>query len=527
MFKKYFMSIIIFLLVIIFSFSVVKAEEVEAITVSDREMAIACALSYVPLTEGKTMSQNFDLGSFKLISKTVNFVNAKFNLHDYATIHELDDWTVADFHNKEISEKSMAAFVLEKDNNLIIVFRGTDTEALADVAYGINNYHNQEEYAKKYVLEILEKYSAKEGEYKIYVTGHSLGGYLAQIAGAEIARNIEQYDNLELDRIVDFNGIGINFLTYLGEEYNYGNQAETIETLKDLGKEEGKLISYYTYGDLVSALGVHYGEMRMLLPSIDSVDYHRNNYKILGNLNKRLKLSEKLDGFIEKDTFNTFNIFKTEIHAAKELYQLDDSIIAFVNLTHEADVFATIETDKAMNPVDVKLIEADTALSSHLNQEKEKIETKKSITLKAITSYASAKRYEWYESTDNQETWKLIETSTIRVDDLDYNPEEKPTNTLYVDINGFEEGQTKHYKVISYYDDYYVPGKVEKNETTKQYEWEAKGEPTGTVKYQADEIIAVTRKKESKLKFNLQKIFDIFKKWFSLRDIFNSLFKFR
>ena len=150
MLKKYFITILIFLIVILFGISTAKAADIPDSQVSDREMAIACALSYVPLKEGKTMSQNFNLGQFKLISKIVNDINSKFNLHGYATIHELDEWKVVSFRNKEISEKSMAAFVLEKDNNLIIVFRGTDFEALADVAYGLTNYHNQEEYANKY-----------------------------------------------------------------------------------------------------------------------------------------------------------------------------------------------------------------------------------------------------------------------------------------------------------------------------------------------------------------------------------------
>lgn len=501
--------ILIFFMITMFSFTVVKAEETEIDAVSDREMAIACALSYVPLREGKTMAQNFDIGQFKLISKIVNDINSKFNLHDYATIHELDEWEVVDFRNKEFSEKSMAAFVLEKDNNLIIAFRGTDMEWLADVAYGITNYHNQEKYANKYVLEILEEYGAKNDHYKIFVTGHSLGGYLAQTAGAEIARKIEMYNNLELERIVTFNGIGINFLTYLGDKYNYGSQQQNIETLKSLGDEE-KLIEYYVYGDVVSALGVHYGEMRMLLPSIDSIAYHRTNYKLLEDLNRRIKLSKKLSSFVEKDKYN---IFKTDIYSAKDLYQLNDSIVAFLNLTHEADAFATIETEKSANPAEVKIAESkglltevkDYFLSS--NKGVEKLEIKKSTKIKAITSYASAKKYEWYVSSDKN-NWELIKTSTININDPLFNSKELPTNTIDININEFEQGETKYYKVISYYDDNYISSKYHYNEEKNEYEYvedesKSKQEEARTI----EKIIKVTRKKEKNVITILRSLF--------------------
>ena len=504
---------LIFCLMFVLSASVVKAAETKNSSVSDREMAIACALSYVPLREGKTMSQNFNIGQFKLISKVVNDINSKFNLHDYATIHELDDWKVASFRNREISEKSMAAFVLEKDNNLIIAFRGTDFEALADVAYGLTNYHNQEEYANKYVLEILDKYGAKNENYTIYVAGHSLGGYLAQTAGAELARNIGKYDNLELGRIVTFNGIGINFLTYLGEKYNYGNQQQNIETLKDLGNKE-KLIEYYVYGDVVTALGVHYGEMRMILPSIDSITYHRTNYKLLEDLNKKIKLSERLSGFVERDSFN---IFKTDIYSAKDLYQLNDSIVAFLNLTHEADAFATIETEKSINAPELKIAESkglltevkDYFLSSTKNLER--LEIKESTKLKAITSYASAKKYEWYVSKDKR-NWELIKTSTI-----EENQKEQPTNTLDIDIKSFEEGETKYYKVVSYYNDNYVSSKYHYNEAKAQYEYvenetKSQHEESKTI----EKTIQIKRKKDNKVKIvnalrNLKNLFSFFR----------------
>lgn len=474
-------------------------------TVSDREMAIASALAYVPLQKNKTMAQNFDIGRFSGISRIVNFVNSKFNLHDYATIDELNDWLVADFHNKEFSEKSMAAFVLEKDNNVIIVFRGTDTEVLGDIKYGLKNYHDQEKYAKKYVSDILNEYSSKDGNYNIYVTGHSLGGYLAQIAGShvysELKNNNEKYNTLSLERIVYFNGIGINFLTYFGDKYNYGNQAETIANLKDLGNQ-GKLISYYTYGDLVSALGVHYGEMRALLPSIDSIAYHRDNYKIISSITANAKLYNKLHSIIERDRFNAF---KTDIKDAKNFYKLGNSLISYINLTHEADAFACIGLADSKNTPTLKVINKTTALSAHLNKDTDFVESTKSIKLEALTSYASTKKYEWYVS-DNKKDWTLLKT----VDLYNLNGQ-APENTLKIDINSIQKGNSKYYKVVAHYDDNYISSKYTYNTTKKQYEY-VKTDMSKKIEYKPiSKIVEVKRKETTKTK--IKKIFSIFRRF--------------
>lgn len=467
--KKY-LIILLVCIMLVLPISVVNAAPNNNDAVSDRHIAIACALSYAPLQEGKTMKQNFDLGNITIVSDVVNLVNGKVNLHDFATIEEVDDWIVDDYHNKEISEKSMAVFTLRKGNNIIIAFRGTDFEALADVVYGFTNYHNQEEYADKYVLGVLEKYSKMDGNFNIYVAGHSLGGYLAQTAGATMEQNINKYPNLRLARIVSFNGIGINFLTWLGEKINYGNQAETIATLKKLGSpEEGRLIEYYTYGDLVSALGVHYGEMRMLLPSIDSIAYHRENNVLLANLNQKLNFGAKLEEIIKKDRLN---IFKTEIHGAKQLYKLDESILAFLVLTHEADAFVTIDLENSQQDVEIKVLENQKGLVAQLTEGKTKFEIKDSTTLKAITNYASVKKYEWYVSSDKNSLGDLVFTSTIDVNDPKYNANAKPTNTYDVNINDFEKGETKYYTIKAYYDDDYTTSRYKKNPTTNQYEYE-------------------------------------------------------
>ena len=507
MIKKYFMIITIFCMVMLISIPMVQAATIEPNTY-EREMAIACALSYMPLTENKTIGLQLKLGPLK---DFINNINAIINVHDFASIEELDDWIVADFHNKEITEKSLAAFVLQKDNDLMIIFRGTDLEGFGDFLYGVKNYHGQEEYANKYVLEIMDRYSKKEGKFNIYVAGHSLGGYLAQTSGATIQQNIDKYNNLSLKKIVTFNGIGINFFTYYGDKYNYGNQNKTIETLKELGNQ-GKLIEYFTYGDLVSALGVHYGEMRMLLPSIDSVEYHRTNYKLLGNINQKLNFSNTLYKLTQKDRFNAF---KTDVHNAKELYKTS-SLVAFLNLTHESDVFTSIENEKSLNKPSIKTVESTTGvLSEYLKQNKNTFETKKSITIRAITSSASVKKYVWEVSTNNKK-WKEVKVSTLNINDPKYNKNDNVTNTYQININDFKEGETKYFRITAYYDDNYVSSKYNFNEDKGllgEYEYVVDNEKSKNEKAEkVQKIIKVKRPEEPKTVKNIKN---------ALKNIFN------
>ncbi len=499
MIRKRFFILTLALLIGFLSYTgIVKAADEE---VTDRDMAIASAMSYVPLQKNKTMAQCFDIADIQVISKIVNFVNSKFNLHDYATVHELDEWIVDDYNGglKVFTQNGFTAFRLINGNNVMIVIRGSNSpvDAFEDIKYGLNNFTKQEKYVKQYVESTLEKYSKKDGNYNFYVTGHSLGGYLAQIAGATMEDKItsnESYSNLSLKKVVDFNGIGINFFTAFGEKYNYGNHAQAISTLKKLGNE-GRLIEYYIYGDLVSALGVHYGEMRMLTPSIDSITYHRSVYAVLG------KFGKNIVSLAEKNTF--LNAFKTNLTNAQNFYQTQN-IAAYLNLTHEADTFVTIDLDTSNQQPSVRIIENKNVLSSHTTTNKNVIQATKNITLKALTSYASAKKYEWYVSTDKT-NWTLIKTSDL------YNVSngEIVTNTLDIDINTIPTDSSKYYMVKSYYDDNYLSSKYNYNTTKRQYEYvengnskDAEYEPISCVievKHKKSAVTTIKTKIQSKL----------------------------
>lgn len=486
--KYYIITLVLFCLMLILNISTVNATK----EVTDREMAIASAMSYVPLQKNKTMSQCFDIANKKLISQVVNYVNSKFNLHDYGTIEELDDWIVDDYSCLQgAKQNGLTTFRLKRDNDIIIVVRGSNSpvDAFEDIRYGITNATKQEKYLEEYIKDTMKYYSKKSGNYNIYITGHSLGGYLAQIGGAYIEENIDNYNNIKLARIVDFNGMGINFFTAFGNEYNYGNKKDTIDILKELGKD-GRLIEYYTYGDLVSSLGVHYGEMRELIPSIDSITYHRNNYAVLKSFGSRIIKVAQAD--------TPFNACKTDLSNSQNFYKVGN-IAAYLNLTHEADVFATIETDKSANKPEVRITDSTALVSNFLEKaaSKKSITIRKTTTIRALTAYASAKKYEWYEKVNGE--WKLIKTSTIDKNDSAYNPDATVTNELKIDINKFKPGEEKEYMVKSYYNDNYTASKYYINSDDKY----AYKEIDGASKQEKSKVVTgkikVKRAKESKI----------------------------
>lgn len=434
--KIYSILLIIFFFIIIFSSNVVKAEE---IVVTDRQIAIATNMVYGNYKKGQTIKEN--LGG------------EKQSIRNYADKHELDDWIVVDFSNNQLANLGMTALVLEKDGHVIIAFRGTDTEWLEDAINGVLNIHPQELSANMYVNNLASEYSKKEGNYKFYITGHSLGGYIAQTAGAELAKTCKNYSNLEVERIVDFDGMGINFFTIFGKVSQV--HSSTIDILKELG-EQGKVIDYYICGDVISAAGVHYGEMRGIYPSIDTIVNERNQMKIFDDIQKTIMLSRIMTTVL--DAADIFNSFKTEIKDAKDLYHVD-SIIAYLSLTHKPEEFASLNYD-----------ESNVTLNLSYNNGNEiegnEIVINKNTTLMAKTNYASVKTYKWYVSEDGENWGEPIKISTLYD-----NTGEAPTNMLDIKISDFKDKETKYYKVESYYDDNYNSSKYNYNNSKLQYEY--------------------------------------------------------
>lgn len=159
-------------------------------------------------------------------------------------------WVIADYTKQETAGAEFCATAYKNGNNLVIAYRGTDDggEWIWNFAgLGIFEYHIEEPMAKEYALFMAEKYP----ECSIYITGHSLGGYLAQFGAAALIK--EEADNL--CGVVYFNGMGLDY-----KAAKKGENSEERTLLEKFAKEH-RLVGYQVYGDIVSKIGVHSGEV--------------------------------------------------------------------------------------------------------------------------------------------------------------------------------------------------------------------------------------------------------------------------
>ena len=352
---------------------------------------------------------------------------------------------------------------------------------------GITNFHVQEVFANAYVDRIMNKYSKMEGNYKIYVTGHSLGGYLAQVTGARIAQKEENYKNVKLAKIVDYNSMGMNFIQVLGVL-----RLRVINTLKKLSAE-GRLVEYNIMGDLVSAGGVHYGEIRTMYPSIDNIVNYREKNIVLDSAEKTLRLTNIITTLLQEEPLN---LFKGQIETARQIYQVD-SLISFLDLTHNSlGDFSSVGFND--EEVYIDLIDNTNNLIGN-----ELLVNGKTI-IRAKTYKASAKTYKWYVSEDGENWGEPVEISSLYKDGTVH----IPTNTFEIDISDLAEGESRYYKVESCYDDKYIVGRCKQTILGYNY-FEDEEQPEEFNSGCKERIIKVTREdgaESVKNKFTASKI---------------------
>lgn len=110
---------------------------------------------------------------------------------------QLGDWKYQRFHWIEDQDTDTQVFVVEKDNHLVISFRGTSSgrDALIDLKFfrtsafgGIGRVHRGFKKALDSVWDQLKNVVASFGKQKrLFVCGHSLGAALAQLAAYRLA----------------------------------------------------------------------------------------------------------------------------------------------------------------------------------------------------------------------------------------------------------------------------------------------------------------------------------------------------
>ena len=231
--------------------------------VGDRDLLMASALSY----------ESKDALNAKKIEKDNS------NTYGYGSCEELlEHWDLVAYSDEVTVDLNMqfCAITLKNKNNIIIAYRGTDQMfgemVLGNgVGYGILNRHPEESMARKYARRMAEAYP----DCNIYITGHSLGGYLAFIGTLEL---IDEGHSKSLKKVRTFNGIGLCFNVCIG----IFGKAQALLKLEDFwnGKygNENNIMSYRIEGDVVSGMGYHL-EIESLPPIDEAKAKHVSGQK--------------------------------------------------------------------------------------------------------------------------------------------------------------------------------------------------------------------------------------------------------
>ncbi len=209
--------------------------------VSYRDLVILSNVVYTNLKSGTILSNSKEL---KL--KTDDGVVSNSN--------EMKGWKVAEAVYNPLTGFEAAAYV--KDDNIVIAMRGSESEDLADIlqdwvvadiAGFISGLNWQLPAMETFVKNVVKKYG--DSYDKFYVTGHSLGGYLALMAGSQLVwKGVKE----KIERVVTFNGLGLS--------------PSPISSILDVDDYHNLLIirskvkNYKILGDVVSMIGTTPGD---------------------------------------------------------------------------------------------------------------------------------------------------------------------------------------------------------------------------------------------------------------------------
>lgn len=300
------------------------------------------------------------LGIINLSGETEN--TYKYLFYDLASTSEVKNWQILNYCKVKTVEPSLdncaefSAMTFKNDNNIVISYRGTDFEDVGDwtqdICYGLIGATGQEDEAQKYALTVAKKYPNSN----IYITGHSLGGFLAQIGGASLLNS--KYKN-NVKEITYFNGMGLLFFSNLEKNstaistfknvLNKNNinldklkddtiQREAATTLTNWHKSGGNLNLYRINGDLVSALGTHYGNIKGFDAYNKCIEHHKNKQYTLMIKDKDFTTTLNKLGNGSSLFLTLNNIFNNPVYKYPNKYGANN-ILQYVWMTHETDSF--------------------------------------------------------------------------------------------------------------------------------------------------------------------------------------------
>lgn len=177
------------------------------------------------------------------------------------------DWVIVDYAHQQVSDFGFGAeagksyfeaTTYKCGNSVVLAYRGTSENAewINDAFGYLAGVTGEEPFARAYAHRIASRYAAAGCD--VYITGHSLGGYLAQIGLSELLS--EGYEG-NIAACEYFNGIGLDYaawsiLSPAGSKYIHTLDRDKLSAFRDSG---GNLGLHRIYGDPVSLLGIHSG----------------------------------------------------------------------------------------------------------------------------------------------------------------------------------------------------------------------------------------------------------------------------
>ena len=244
--------------------------------VDSRTLAILSALSYEDGTEVKRRS-----GFYGEIMGSVKERGEKYYFLDGASVESggsdayVRDWVVAGYVDAGVplfAGTHFSATVYARGDDIVLAYRGTDEdpEWNNDGLGYFTNFTLEEPHAKLMALRVAWKYAASGKS--VYVTGHPLGGYLAQVGAATIIFK-GYYDKLRSCEY--FNGMGLDYgrmSPSLPDQYQHASEREL---LSGWGARTGGLVLHRIFGDPVSLLGIHSGKTRLYFAADECVRHHK------------------------------------------------------------------------------------------------------------------------------------------------------------------------------------------------------------------------------------------------------------
>ena len=181
--------------------------------VDSRTLAIFSALSYEDGTEAMRRS-----GFYKeIVGSPPEERGEAYYFLDGASVKPggsddyVRDWVVAGYVDADVPLFAGTRFsdtVYVRGDDVVLAYRGTseDPEWINDVEGFLSNFTLEEPKARDMVRMVARKYAASGKS--VYITGHSLGGYLAQVGAAELIRD-GRADKLRSCEY--FNGMGLDY----------------------------------------------------------------------------------------------------------------------------------------------------------------------------------------------------------------------------------------------------------------------------------------------------------------------------